>query len=154
MLAHVLNKLLENKIPLSNEDFHQLLFCLFNDKTKKINLSETSEEHWNDYQDRFEIMMEKISKRAPNLQELAIRFERGQFIPPYPPPLVNVTCPMIRLQSFTCIGWLWSDRDLERLVQMMPNLVALKVTHNVNIFIGDMVLADNLFYPDKNVWYL
>jgi len=109
---------------MSVEDFHKLVFCLLNDQTKEINLDSTTNKHWSDYYDRFEIMMEKISKCATNLEKLYINCVYGEL---YPPPLVNVTRPMLHLQSFSCHDWLWSDQDLEMLAQMMPNLVELVV---------------------------
>jgi hypothetical protein len=129
-LEVVIHRFKADEFNASTEDCHQLIHHLLNEKTTEVRFSlSTAEDFWTDYNDRLEIMFEKLSVKAPNLEEFSASgiFDGSHF----PSPFISVKNPFEKLH-FLDFGYgkirLWSDSDLDLLTRMAPNLVTLRVS--------------------------
>jgi hypothetical protein len=111
----------------SAEDCHQLIFRLVNDKTEIFKVKDIVPNMWNDYCDRLELLVEKLSKNAPNLREIS--FPSGEFVVcDVTTPFSTVSAPFSNLQLFDCFPWKWANKDVNLLTKNAPNLVTLRVS--------------------------
>jgi hypothetical protein len=145
-LEVVINRFKAKELNATTEDCHQLIHHLLNAKTTKVRFTLSgSQDFWTDYNDRLEIMLEKLSVKAPNLEEFSIcgSFDGVHF----PSPFISVKNPFEKLH-FLDFGYgktrLWSDSDLDLLTRMAPNLVIIRVSKCSEVDIYYMLRESHL----------
>jgi len=107
-------------------DNHKLVSMLLNSGTESLDFREWKAKMWTDYEDRLEMVLEHISKKAPNLQKLIIGGKVDNDV--VQRPFLKFMQPMVSLQHLAITTtWGWHDYDLKLLVEKFPNLVSLKV---------------------------
>jgi hypothetical protein len=110
------------------DDCHQLIFHLINDKTLRVEFTNTFKDFWVDYGDRPEIMLEQLSGKAPNLKRLFIDISYCQRTGSTS-PFSSVTVPFHNLKHlYFSDDWKWSEKDLNLLTRSAPHVTRLKAS--------------------------
>jgi hypothetical protein len=106
----------------AEEYYYKLICSLLNDRTAELYLKSINS--WQESNYHKIDLLQKIPTRAPNLKKITLVYGYEK---KFPSPFSRVEEPMLNLHTLDVSEWLWSDRDLDLMTNVLPNLEKLEV---------------------------
>jgi hypothetical protein len=114
---------------LKPKDSHRLVLALINKDTEFFQIIKWEKNHWADYEDRLGAMLEQISQKAPNLKSFRVK-STFLFDLTLTKPCLEFASKMTSVQTLVITAeWVFSDDDLQILVETFPNVQSLTVSY-------------------------
>jgi hypothetical protein len=115
----------EGSNPVDRMQYYQLIFHLINKKTTRIHLKKLPFDSHIDFFVPFDYILAMFSVNAPNLHTLAIENDRSVAADQI---FSRIATPMLSLKVLKLPGFEFSERGVQDLLPLIPNVEVLHVS--------------------------